>query len=172
MPGKGKYTTYNSNSSPRKTFLASLFKGSPYADKGPEQVRQEVVALGNSILRAGETGGVAAGDGQMFPKGVDLTYAGSNLPYGPPDGDVKVDAAGAPMNAFVPDVSSPGPGKTDGLDKVPGLNPKLKPEEYKPGYVESANTRLPVESSARVYSANVLGDDNLFNTTEPVQIPV
>lgn len=172
MPGKGKYTTYNSNSSARKTFLASLFKASPYADKGPEEVRSEVVSLGNGVLRAGAANGVAAGDSQMFPKGVDLTYSGKNLPYGPSDGDVKVDAIGAPMNAYVPDVSSPGPGKTDGLDKNPELNPKLKPEEYKEGYVETANTKLPAETSAKVYSANVLGDENSFNTTRTSQIPV
>ena len=182
MPGKGKYTTYNSNSSKRKDFLASLFKGSPYADKGPEQVRQEVVALGNQVLRAGATAvgeltvgpsvGTVSGDGQMFPKGVDLTYTGKNLPYGPADGSVKVNVAGAPMNAYVPDVSSPGPGKTDGLDKNPELNPKLSPEEYKPGFVESANTRLPIETSSKVHDANILGDGNLFNTTKAVQIPV
>jgi hypothetical protein len=171
MPGKGKYTTYNAKE--KKSFLNDLFRGGPYNGLGAEETRERVVEMGNLQLRAGKTGGKTAGDLDMFPKGVDLTYSGRDLPYGPANGEVDTNDAGDPMNAFVPDTSSPGPGKTDGLDKDPSLNPKKSPEDYKLNvggvYVPSANTRQPAKST--VYSKNVLGEDNKFDTTKVEQYP-
>jgi hypothetical protein len=172
MPGKGKYTTYNEVKSPKKDFRDSLFKGG-YNGLSAEEVKEDVVNRGNKILRAGGNRGMAKGDPNMFPDGVDMTYSGVNLPYGAPDGNVSTDRAGDPMNAFVPDVSSPGPGKTDGLDKNPALNPKKTPEDYKKTYdgvyVPSANTRQ--SNGSVVYQKNVLGETNQFNTEDVEQYP-
>jgi hypothetical protein len=173
MPGKGKYTTYNEVKSPKKDFRDSLFKGGPFNGLSAEDVKTQVVANGNKILRAGETGGITKGDPNMFPNDVDLSYSGEGLPFGPANGNVPTDRAGDPMNTFVPDVSSPGPGKTDGVDKDPALNPKKTPEDYKKThdgvYVPSANTRLPAGSV--VHQRNVLGEENNFNTTKVEQYP-
>jgi hypothetical protein len=176
MPGKGKYTTYHETDPvkiPRKNYRDSLFKGGPFSGLKAEEVKEEVVNRGNKILRAEAGGGKTSGDSSMFPNGVDLTYSGGGMQYGPANGSVPTDRAGDPMNAFVPDVSSPGPGKTGGLDKDPALNPKKTPEEYKEtfdgSYVPSANTRLPKGSV--VYEKNVLGESNSFDTKNVEQYP-
>jgi hypothetical protein len=175
MPGKGKYTKYNAPNSPKKAFLDSLFTGGKYSGLDEAKMKEEVVKAGNEILRAP----FVSGDTQMFPQGVDMTYGGSNLTYGPPVGDFSPAKNGDPMNAFIPDVSSPGPGvsgasatelgelRTDGVHKSKERNPSLKPEEYKDGYTPSIATKQPAGST--VYQKNVLGEENKFDTIKSSQ---
>jgi hypothetical protein len=92
------------------------------------------------------------------------------------------------MNAYIPDISSPGPGasgesatelgetKVEGTDKSVDRNPKLSPADYlatrgKTFVPGSAGLKTPKETGSRVYSANVLGEGNNFNTTSPNQYP-
>ena len=192
MPGKGKYTLFNTNNSRKKEHLARLFSGgeieSPFAGKDSKESLEEAVKRGNDLLRAGSTGGIVrtgdpiwGGDGGK----VDLSYQGEYASATPPNGDFVPSKAGDPMNAFVPDVSSPGAGasgesatelgevRIEGTDKT--RNPKLKPEEYfatrGKTFVETSGTKMPKTTSERVYAANILGEQNNFNTTSPNQYP-
>ncbi len=174
MPGKGKYTKYNAPNSNKKKFLDSLFTGGIFNGKTEDETREMVVAAGNTILRAQRV----SGDPSMFPEGVNMDYTGTST-ISPPNGSINVDGNGDPMNAFIPDVSSPGPGKsgasatelgelrTDGVHKDASKNPKLDPKEYKPNYVPSISTKQPAGSV--VYQKNVLGEDNKFDTNRSSQ---
>jgi hypothetical protein len=192
MPGKGKYTLFNTNNSRKKEHLARLFSGgeidSPFAGKDAKESLEEAVTRGNELLRAGSTSGVVETGDSTWGNGtgkVDLTYGGSYSSASPPNGVVVTERPGDPMNAFVPDISSPGAGasgesatelgevKVEGTDKT--RNPKLKPEEYfatrGKTFVETAGTKMPKSTSERVYGANILGEENKFNTTSPNQYP-
>jgi hypothetical protein len=192
MPGKGKYTVYNTNNTVKKEHLARLFSGngnltSPFMGKNAEESLVEATERGNKILRArGTDGFVASGDSQWGTEGgkVDITYRGRLLPYGPP-GEVEIDGPGDPMNSFVPDISSPGPGvsgenaaelgevRVEGTDKMLENNPKLTPEQYMASrgktFVPQIGTTRPSETSQTVSDKNVLGPENKFNTTSPTQ---
>jgi len=176
MPGKGKYTLFNTNNSRKKEHLARLFSGgevdSPFAGKDAKESLEEAVKRGNELLRAGSTGGVVAtGDttwGGDDGK-VDLTYQGKYASSTPPNGNFDPTRAGDPMNAYVPDISSPGAGasgesatelgevKVEGTDKT--RNPKLSPNEYfatrGKTFVPTAGTKMPKDSN--VYLDNELG---------------
>lgn len=200
MPGKGKYTQYVSNDTSKNNRLGSLYKGGaniepPFRNKDEATAKKETVERGNKVLRATDASGVTAGDALMFPNGVDLAYAGRTSAFGPPDAQHLTTEAdlkragrnesgdGAPMNAFVPDISSPGPGdsqgsditdgpgtlRTEGVDKLFANNPKLNPTEVKKNFVPGENTRRPAAST--VYSRNVLGEENQFNTKNAEQYP-
>lgn len=178
MPGKGKYTTYNVKKSPRKDRLEALFPGSddmkhPFAGLDDDQSREEAVARGNNILRAiafdgaGDNkhtaidGVVDTGDAALNK--VDLTYQGRYSNPEPPNGEVQTNRPGDPMNPYVPDISSPGPGpissmpngpvnvRVDGTDKTG--NPKLTPKQVKENYTPSENTATPTPR----YDSNKLG---------------
>jgi hypothetical protein len=177
-PGSGRYTTYASSNSAKKTFLARSFSNdaNPFADKPSDQIREEIVKNGNEFLRASNNRGGKRGDPDMFPQGVYMNYSGQNLPFTPPGGQNPDDlftpqASGDPMNAFVPDVSSPGTGargvnatelgevRVEGTDKLLENNPGLKPSQVKPGYDTTVNTRQPKDST--VYKNNMLGESNI-----------
>lgn len=176
MAGKGKYTTYNSPASPRKTFFENLFKGSPFA--GFDQTTAidpskdgSPVKMGNDILRgknfAGDSasgGGVAhtAKDGVVDTGDpslgkVDLTFgAGGDATLSPPNThegkDVVWTKAGDPSNSYVPDISSPGPGKTEGTDKT--TNPNIKTTDIKEHFVDLLS---PSDAGKKLYDSNTLG---------------
>ncbi len=175
-PGKGRYTTYipaatTTNAGSRYSLLWKLFNqkadalrsgiASFYGESSNPQT-DNAKAAEASVKRAkdNQTGmlpesGIQKGDLGMFPSGVDLSYGNApNLT------DVKWTKAGDPANAYVPDVTSPGPGnpgevRVDGIDK--NSNPEISPQDIKSSYTpgaEGSGTRSPDKESGNT----VLGD--------------
>lgn len=163
-PGKGKYTQYAPPSSDKNTLLNKLFKSND-ANLRPitqDLVGQEEAAISAVIDIAIEKLQPAkqAGDMRMFPQGVDLNYSYASVDPAVTPNLEKVEwkNAGDPANSYVPDISSPGPGKTDGVDK--STNPEIKSVDIKPNYVPGApgtGTKSPVATSAKIVAANLLG---------------
>ena len=169
-PGKGRYTTYVPVASARNTLLRKLFNnkapngaGVLYGD--PEQTdnakaAEAAVARATAKVAGGVGGitpedGLQAGDAGMFPTGVDLSWGNA-----PNLADVKWKNAGDPANAYVPDVSSPGPGKTQGVEKDadPGLTvTDFKGETYIPG-APGTGTASP-NSTSTVVGTSPIGKD-------------
>lgn len=194
MPGKGKYTTYNVPATdPKKPLLEKMFKGAgdntpPFIGLDQQKATAEAVARGNNILRAKEWAGAGenplpAGDGIVdsgdigFGK-VDLTFQGRGLAITPPntlidsaDGKaIGTGLAGMPASPYFPDITSPGPGKTEGVDKE-GAGP-IAPQEVRPQLnfdpkTATVNTRAPFATSKKVYDANTLGDDETIKMAKP-----
>ena len=179
MSGKGKYTTYVPPKSTRRSFFEKLFKGSgkewvptvgstdetpPFVGLDQAQAAKAAAKAGNEIMRATLNGGITAGDLNQFPMGVDLSYSGKVATIQPPDTEAGKDDAwsrpGDPANSYVPDLTSPGPGKTLGIEK--DLDPKIASSDIKPNYVPGApdtGTKSPSTVSGKVYDANTLGTD-------------
>lgn len=122
-PGSGRYTHYIPTDVARQArwkSLKSIFNDRAAGDQGlfyngdsNESVTKSVVETAiNSFSNVNY-------DMSMFPDGVTKDYAGA-----PNLDDVKWSKAGGPANPYAPDVSSPGPGNTDGTtkDKDPGLD--------------------------------------------------
>ena len=164
MSGQGKYTTYAPEASSRNTLLNKLYKGNstvpnPLADlEGKEtDARKQVVDRAKALL----TPTTQQGDAGQFPSGVNLDFSGDPNGASPPDLEkVKWQNPGDPANGYMPDISSPGPGKTDGLSK--DTDPKLTAAETKgPGYVPGApgtGTKSPAKTSDAVVENNQLGE--------------
>jgi hypothetical protein len=147
-PGSGRYTTYLPVKSSKTERLLKLFKnGLSALYNGKESnadAAAEAVAVAKKVLDG-------KGDQDVFGSGVDLTY-GANSPEIPNDTTaVKWQAAGDPANPYVPDITSPGPGKTDGSDK--DVDPTISPEDIKPNFDSknpSVNTTSPSATSKRL----------------------
>lgn len=166
--GKGKYTTYNSANSAKKSFFEKLFVGndntaSPFRGLDPEESRTEAVKRGNDILRAGATNGVVDTNDLAIGK-VDLSYkGGGSSTITPPNtlegaGQVKWTRAGDPATPYFPDIRSPGPGKTEGVDKEG--DPAIKTTDLKPNFDPanaSDNTLSPALASPDLYDSHKLG---------------
>lgn len=146
MPGKGKYTVYAPESNAKNSLLAKLFPTSPtsnYVGKEADY-RDVVVKAGNDYLTP-----VSQQGDPYFGPNVTLDYADSPNILAGADGDWNV--SGDPANSFMPDITSPGPGKTDGLDK--SENPEIKASDLKPTYVPggpTTSTRSPAEYAKKV----------------------
>lgn len=157
MSGTGKYTTYAPPADDKNTLLNKLFHSADATEKpivqdlvGKEtDAREAIVAIAKAQLQPSHQ----AGDLGHFPSGVDLDFKNA-----PKLEDVKWANAGDPANSYVPDVSSPGPGKTDGKDKA--TDPDIKTTDLKPNYVPGApgtGTKSPSAANAKVVAANLLG---------------
>jgi hypothetical protein len=181
MPGKGRYTKYSDNNSRKKEFLNKLFpqdaayKGSTYNHLDNAEARAAIVKEGNDVLHPS----FQRGDPEMFPNGVNLDYSGVRGGATAPgkDHDKYVPTRpGDPMNAFVPDVSSPGVGETEGVEKDLETNPKYDPQKYMNSvdpdrnYVKGPGTRMP-SAEGNVWKRNVLGSENKFDTRTAEQYP-
>jgi len=152
MSGQGKYTVYAPESNAKNNLLDNLFPSSP--TKGfvgkENEYRAIVVGQGNTYLK----NGLQSGD-PYFGPGVNLDYVSSPDILKGAEGLWKL--AGDPANSFVPDLSSPGPGKTDGSDK--NSDPELKSTDIKPSYVAGgpdSGTKNPAEYAKKI-AAQVLG---------------
>lgn len=165
MPAK--YTKYNTDTDKRNK-LGALFKGSPFRNTDSEGTKATVVEIAQVYLRASKTNGIATGDLGMFPNNVDLKYQGRGLAYGPP-GDTldekDLKKPGAPLNAFVPDITAPGPAagasttsvdggkptvRTEGIDKEP-LSADERADvisSLNKNSIDSANTKRPASTDA------------------------
>jgi len=159
MSGTGKYTVYAPPANEKNTLLNKLFHSSDPVSRSPYQdlvgketdARNQITATANELLVPSHQ----AGDLGHFPTGVDLDYKSApNVP------DVKWNVAGDPANPYVPDITSPGPGKTEGSDK--SSDPEIKTTDIKPVYVPGApgtGTKSPTVTSAKIVAANLLGFD-------------
>lgn len=172
MSGKGKYTKYvperdtkpGTKGNSDTALLEKMYKGGavspPFYGLTRSDAVDEANGRGNRFLRAAfEAGNVQQGDPDYFPKGVDMTYKASEAAgnvYSAPDlGAIKWKQPGDPANGYFPDITSPGPGKTDGVDK--NVNPKLDPQSLKPFYTPESTpgTLSPVKASVGVYEKNL-----------------
>lgn len=160
----GKYTTYVGGvATDAHKLLSRLFPGGPFATpltQGDEKAAQKlVIDVARANVQAGVGGiqpsdGVQAGDLGMFPTGVQLGFGDS-----PDVSTVKWTNPGDPASPYIPDVSSPGAGKTDGKDKttdptdtVPGITAVATTEDP-----AGQNLRNPVSDGPAVYGNNTLG---------------
>ena len=170
-PGSGRYTRYVPVDSPRNRLLRELFNkkaGDSANLYGGHDQTDNIKAAEAAVARAVDntTGlspanGLQSGDPDMFPQGVKLNYSGETLGTGaPPDpSEIKWKKGGDPIGAYMPDISSPGPGITDGTLKG---DPKLTQEEAyadvkgKP-FVSDSGTTSPNVSSQKISQAADLG---------------
>jgi hypothetical protein len=165
----GRYTSYVGGGAATAAhgLLAKLFPAGQYAKQvanGDEKAAQAVaqttatakVAAGVGGLQPSD--GIQAGDLGMFPAGVDLTFAyavGQTPPNAPPDvSKVKWTRPGDPANPFTPDITSPGPGRTDGTDK--NVDPKIAAADINPA-PSIADTRDPSNEGTAVSKNNAIG---------------
>lgn len=138
-PGSGRYTNYVPPASSRNKLLSDLFNakageagkiyGAAYQTDPAAAASAAVASATANVDSSGKGGlfpedGRQAGDAQMFPQGTNLNFSDA-----PNTADVKWKASGDPANAFVPDISSPGPGKTSPLDK--NADPKIGVSDVK-----------------------------------------
>lgn len=160
MSGQGKYTIYAPPANTKNTLLARLFRFAPNASLvGKEaDAREATVNVAKEFL----TPAHQQSDLGYLPQGVDLDFSGKSASIQPPDTsegkDVVWHRLGDPANSYVPDVSSPGPGKTEGTDK--DVDPKLEVKDIKPNYVAAGpgtGTRSPAQTSVKVAAGDVLG---------------
>lgn len=163
MPGQGKYTQYAASATDRNTRLNKLFKGNTsLSNPNAELVGKEEDARLQIIARAQELMSpvVQQGDTGFYPQGVNMHYAGDENGVSAPDmTKVKWDSAGDPANPYTPDITSPGPGVTDGLGK--DVDPEISVEDIKgPGYVAGApgtGTKSPAITGPVVKQNSKLG---------------
>ena len=155
-PGSGRYTTYVPVKSDRSERLFKLFKfGAPDIYGGAESNAKaaEVTAATAKTL----FNGVVAGDPDMFGPGVSLKHATA-----PNTTEVKWNKAGDPANPYVPDLTSPGPGKTDGTEK--DADPGIKSTDIKPNFDPgnpTINATSPSATSGRLGTLS-LGENLTF----------
>jgi hypothetical protein len=147
-PGSGRYTTYLPVKSLKTDRLGKLFKGGLSGlYNGTETnsgAAEAAVAVAKSVLNG-------KGDQDLFGNGVSLTFGEA-----PNTTEVKWSKAGDPANPYVADLSSPGPGKTDGVDK--DADPGLKPEDIKPTFDSknpTVNTTSPSATAPRLGSISL-----------------
>jgi hypothetical protein len=170
----GKYTTYVGGvATDAHKLLAQVFSQGPYATllaAGNEAGAQAaVIAVATSDPGPDPNGGglqpahgIQQGDLGMFPNGVDMTFAGSLLapPNSPPDvSTVKWVNAGDPANPYIPDITSPPDGGTEGSDK--NVNPQISIAEIQEfSTTEDAagqDLRNPVSDGPAVVANNIIG---------------
>jgi len=156
-PGSGRYTTYIPVKSSRNDRLSKLFKnsGDIYSDaESNAKAAEAAVATRNTAV-------TGKGDVDLFGNGVDLTY-GVATETVPNTTEVAWTKAGDPANPYVPDLSSPGPGRTDGTEK--DVDPGLMTTDIKPNFDPnnpSVNTTSPSATAPR------LGTTSLGENLQP-----
>lgn len=151
-PGSGRYTTYLPTKTVKTDRLSKLFKGGLSGLYSGKENNSDAAAAAVAVAKSVLTG---KGDQDLFGNGVDLGF-GVNDGTVPNTTEVKWSKAGDPANPYVADLSSPGPGKTDGIDK--DADPKLAPEDIKPNFDSknpSVNTTSPSATAPRLGSISL-----------------
>ena len=158
----GKYTTYvGGAATDAHKLLAKLFPSSPFATpltQGDEKAAQKIVTDVATAKVVNGVGGIQPSDGQqagdlgMFPTGVPLGYGAS-----PDVSKVAWANAGDPANPYMPDVTSPPNGGTDGKDK--NADPKIKVGDlpFTSEDTAGSDTRNPSNDGPAIYSNNSIG---------------
>lgn len=166
-PGKGRYTTYVPVSNDRNKLLWKLFNGKAGTrgqiygteEQSSDNSKAASVVLARATAPVNAEGvggllpsnGVQVGDPAIFSANggkVNLNFSGA-----PDTTKVSWKNPGDPANAYVPDITSPGPGapgevRTEGVQK--DVNPKLDIDDIKDKFVAGAGTRSPTETSTNV----------------------
>jgi len=161
MAGQGKYTVYAPPSGEKNALLAKLFPNSPTAQfvGKEEDYRKIVLEQGNLNLK----NGLQKGD-SYFGSGVDMDF--TNAPDISKGADGLWKQSGDPANSFAPDITSPGPGKTDGTDK--SADPEIKAVDLKPSYVPGGprtGTRNPADFAKKI-ATQTLGIPNKMGSSD------
>lgn len=172
MASTPKYTTYvGGKPSDAHKLLSKLFKASsdyPTMQKlqdalqSGDEMKAYKVIVANATAPVDATGvgglipsdGIQQGDLGMFPTPVQFGYGGA-----PDVSKVKWTNPGDPANPYFPDITSPGPGKTDGKDK--SADPGLATTDVPHTDIDAAgdNVRNPSAESPKVYKASGIGID-------------
>lgn len=159
----GKYTTYVGGvATDAHKLISKLFPAGPFAKEvtaGDEKAAQKIVtAIATAPVVNGVGGlkpsdGVQAGDLGMFPTGVRLGWGDS-----PDIPNFKWKNPGDPGDAYIPDITSPGPGKTEGRDKAqdPGVTSTDVPRTSSDP--AGQDLRNPANDGAAIYSNNMIGN--------------
>lgn len=170
--GSGRYTRYVPVDSPRNRLLRELFNkraGDSANLYGGHDQTNNIDAANAALVRAKDnsTGlspasGLQKGDPEMFPEGVHLDYSGIGVEGNvspPKPSDVVWKKGGDPIGAFMPDISSPGPGITDGTLKAdPGITQEEAYTDVKgKPFVPDSNTLSPAASSEKIAKKLTLG---------------
>jgi hypothetical protein len=150
-PGSGRYTTYvpvdqNSGTVDRyKRRLAMFNARSSGGDVGLIYKGDDLATVAKNVSANAQNyfGDV---DPLMFPDGVTLDYSGA-----PDINSVKWTNAGDPANPYVPDITSPGAGKTDPLQK--DANPDLTVDKFK----RNSSTDDAIKSPSATSNSSNLG---------------
>ena len=168
----GRYTTYTGgNASDAHKLLAKIFPAS--AAYPTMQALQGAIPAGNeaagqAVIQKNATANVDAtgvgglqptngfqqGDLGMFPTGVQRGYGNS-----PDVTKVKWNNPGDPANPYAPDITSPGPGKTDGKDKSvdPGISIVDLQEFSTTEDAAGEDLRVPAADGPAIYGNNTIG---------------
>jgi hypothetical protein len=173
--GQDKYTQYSALQSDKNTLLKKIFaSNAPLSalpvqmqfDPGKEtQTKDAILTIAKSLLQPAHQ----TGDMGFFPNGVDLNFSGKSLPppLSSPDTtegkDVVWSRPGDPANAYTPDITSPGPGKTDGINKV--VDPKIAVVDLKPNYIPGApgtGTASPALVNPKLIASALLGQGGVL----------
>ena len=144
-PGSGRYTIYIPPNNARTQRLFKLFKfGAPDIYNGSTTNVDAAKFTAETAKKLFD--GVVPGDVEMFGQGVSLSYGEA-----PNTADVKWKSAGDPANPYAPDLTSPGPGKTEGSEK--DVNPEISAQDIKPNFDPdnpTLNTTSPSSTSSRL----------------------
>ena len=147
-PGSGRYTTYLPVNNSKFQRLLKLFKGGLSGLYGDKQSNSEAASKAVEVAKSVIDG---RGDQDIFGSGVDLSYGNA-----PDTTTVEWTKAGDPANPYVPDLTSPGPGKTEGVEK--DADPAILPEDIKPNFDTknpSVNAASPSSTSPRLGSLSL-----------------
>jgi len=161
MAGQGKYTNYAPESNAKNILLSKLFPASPTSAFVGKEVdyRTAVVSSGNTNLKP-----VSQVGDSYFGREVNLDFADAPDILAGAEGAWK--QAGDPANSFSPDLSSPGPGKTDGVDK--SRDPEIAASDIKPSYVPggpNTGTKSPAAYAKKV-AAQVIGIEGKMGSSD------
>jgi len=146
-PGSGRYTIYLPTKTAKLDRLSKLFKGGL---NGLYDGKENNAAAAEAAVAVAKNFINGQGDKEMFGNGVDLGY-GVNNGTVPNTAEVKWSKAGDPASPYFADLTSPGPGKTDGVDK--DADPKISPEDIKQSFDTknpSVNTTSPSATAPRL----------------------
>lgn len=170
----GRYTSYvgGGAATTAHKLLVKLFPDSPFAAQianGDEKGAQAIVIaeatanVTNGVGGLQPANGIQAGDLGMFPAGVDLSFGytvGVVPPNSPPDVSTVVwQNPGDPANPYVPDITSPGPGLTDGTDK--SVDPGISAADINPA-PSIADVSDPITDAKGVVKSNVIGQPQVL----------
>lgn len=147
-PGSGRYTAYLPVTSEKTERLSKLFKGGLKdlydGAKSNGDAAKAAVQVAKSVLDG-------KGDRDIFGNGVSLSYGDA-----PDTSEVKWKNAGDPANPYFPDLTSPGPGKTEGSDK--DADPKIDTVDVKPNFDPenpTVNATSPAATAPRLGSISL-----------------
>ena len=130
----GKYTQFAPVKSDKNDLMNKLFKNENQYNVPPGDevvIRKTVYETAKAYMYPLDK--PQMGDINIFPKGVNLNFSGvpdEPEKQAPNQLNVKWTNPGDPANGYFPDITSPGPGKTTGIDK--STDPKISPIDIKP----------------------------------------